>query len=65
MSGYSEPAVENAARWYKGHWQHVNALMATTDKSYPASGSDVYRPELWKPGHWRYFFSIGNVEKPK
>lgn len=53
---YSPEDIVRASDWYHAHWHHVNALMKGSNQSYPASGSDIARPEMWKPGHWNYFF---------
>lgn len=53
---YSEGDLLRAKKWYADHKKHVNALMKGCDESYPASGSDICRPDLWKPAMWNYFF---------
>jgi hypothetical protein len=45
-----------AKQWFESHKKHVKRLMTTSDQSYPATGSDARRPELWKGAHWNYFF---------
>lgn len=45
-----------ADNWYEAHREHIDALIPTEKDSYPPSGSDCGRPELWKAGHWRWFF---------
>ena len=44
-----------AEAWYKEHKSHVNQLIEESSGSYSPSGSDLYRPELWKSAHWRWF----------
>jgi len=46
--------------WYDKHRSHVETLIKEESTSYPPSGSDCGKPELWKPGHWRWFFKLGN-----
>lgn len=51
-----EKAGKNAAAWKLAHATHVETLVNSRDRtSYPPSGSDVFRPELWKAAHWRWF----------
>ena len=49
-----------ASIWYELHREHVESLILDEKESYPPSGSDCGKPELWKPGHWRWFFKLGN-----
>lgn len=51
-----------AARFYKAHPNHVDTLRHASDLSYPPSGSDLFRPELWKPGHWVWAFENLDME---
>lgn len=53
---YSEADIQRANDWYRNHKSVVDALMDGCNKSYPMSGSDISRPELWKPAAWNYFF---------
>lgn len=53
---YSDADIQRAREWYNAHSHHVDALMAGCDKSYPMSGSDIGRPELWKAAAWNYLF---------
>ena len=45
--------------WYKAHRLHVETLVFEEKESYPPSGSDCGKPELWKAGHWHWFFKLG------
>lgn len=45
-----------ALDWYNTHEKHVTELIRSGDNDYPPSGSDMLKPELWKPAHWRWFF---------
>lgn len=47
------------------HREHINNLIKNETKSYPPSGSDCFRPELWKAAHWRWFLTqpTSNVTK--
>jgi hypothetical protein len=49
-----------ANAWYDKHKPHVESLLHEEKQSYPPSGSDCGKPELWKAGHWRWFFKLGN-----
>lgn len=45
-----------AYHWHDNHTEHVNKLLDTEKPhAYSPSGSDLFRPELWKAGHWRWF----------
>ena len=56
-------AIMRASQWRKEHLEHVKRLMSDTG-TYPPSGSDIDRPELWKPAHWRWFETLVPI-KPK
>lgn len=47
--------MTKARTWYWNHIDHVDKLLQTTT-SYAPSGSDIFRPELWKAAHWKWFF---------
>ena len=53
--------IVRAREWYKQHQMHVNRMLTFESRDYPPSGSDVHHPELWKIGHWKWFFA--NCEK--
>lgn len=53
---HSDDDIQRAREWYAAHKEHVNALMASCDKSFPMSGSDISRPELWKAAAWNWLF---------
>lgn len=47
----------NAGEWWDKHKAHVDRLIAGRDEvgaAYPPSGSDQFRPELWRAPHWRW-----------
>lgn len=46
----------NASNWNERHKDHVQRIREETSYSYPPSGSDMLRPELWKGAHWNWFF---------
>lgn len=49
-------ACAKATRWWSDHDAHVRRLLKSEGAiAYPPTGSDVYRPELWRPPHWRWF----------
>lgn len=50
-----EVEVIRAQEWYRKHCKHVDVLMASTNQSYPPSGSDCLHPELWKKANWKWF----------
>ncbi len=44
--------------WYTQHEAHVRKLCKKPQgykPNLPPSDSDAQRPELWMPGHWRWF----------
>jgi hypothetical protein len=51
--------TQRASGWYAKHRLHVETLMDDEHTSYQPSGSDCGKPELWKPGHWRWYFKLG------
>lgn len=57
---------DKALSWYEQHKDHVDMISegAVTDKISP-SGSDLFRPELWKGIHWLWFFSWQNMNADK
>ena len=62
MKMFSEFSVEDqmqfliiAKHWYAAHKEHVDQLVSHTRDYFPPSGSDCYKPELWKSGSWKWF----------
>jgi len=54
--GYTEDDIRRGNAWLIAHREHVLSLIqAEGHVAYPATGSDIIHPELWKPAHWRYF----------
>lgn len=51
-------ALSGAKRWRAKHELHVSRLVASGTSSYPPSGSDAFRPELWKPAMWRWLATL-------
>lgn len=52
-------AFVKAIAWDAEHKMHVIKLVRdaeTAKVSYSPSGSDCFRPELWKPAHWKWFY---------
>jgi len=41
--------------WYNQHKIHVDRLVKGVKHLFPMSGSDIGKPELWKPGGWKWF----------
>ena len=52
-----------AFTWGHDHADHLSNLLEedyckfVTNKIAP-SGSDLFKPELWKPCHWRWFLTL-------
>jgi hypothetical protein len=45
-----------ARSWAKIHNEHVKNLVITEfNIGYPPEGADMFRPELWKSTHWKWF----------
>lgn len=56
--------ITKALNWYKLHKNHVNELIKGDVRFHkknmlycPPSGNDIFRPELWKSGHWLWLNS--------
>lgn len=54
-----------ADAYYSAHTQHVDRLINYTEYSYAPSGSDMFRPELWKEAHWRWYFKVPEGKVPR
>lgn len=52
---------DKALSWYKEHQLHVNKLVHGKKIEIAPSGSDMFRPELWKAIHWVWFFKHMNI----
>lgn len=50
--------IMKASVWFHEHTEHVKKLMGEETLAYSPSGSDCGRPELWKAGHWRWYFQV-------
>lgn len=54
-----EKIVEKGAEWLTKHEKHVKDLACSHEyPGYSPSGSDLYHPELWKSGHWKWFIKL-------
>lgn len=49
--------IDNANEFYNSHKNHVTKIMAESNVAIDVSGSDKVNPQLWKPGHWLWFFN--------
>lgn len=47
---------KRAVEWAVAHYSHVQDLLACGALTFPPTGNDCLRPELWKPAHWRWLF---------
>lgn len=45
----------SALQFESEHRQHVKALMSEATNAIAPSGSDLFKPELWKGIHWLWF----------
>lgn len=50
-----QEVIDKAEKYRTEHSSHVRGLISYANYSYAPSGSDVFRPELWKPAHWKWF----------
>ena len=61
--------IAKAWAWYGEHTEHVDELRKLEiNKLVPyfePSGSDLFHPELYKPGHWRWFFANHTKKEDK
>ena len=46
---------EKAMEWFQDHKSHVYSLIEKDTPKVAPSGSDMYKPELWKGIHWKWF----------
>lgn len=49
---------DTACHWFHDHSYHVAGLVKDKGANVAPVGSDLFRPELWKDIHWRWFFSL-------
>jgi len=49
-----------ARQWRRAYSFHVDQLLKEEVDPYPPSGTDMFRPELWKPAMWRWFAALGS-----
>ena len=49
---------DKAFTWRHDHADHVANLIKEKGPSVAPSGSDMFRPELWKAIHWRWFLDL-------
>ena len=50
--------AELAKKYMLDHNMHVTKLISCDEKAIDPSGSDLFHPELWKSGHWKWFVSL-------
>ncbi len=64
MTDLTDEMQAAALLWYSKHKEHVDRLLKSkeAETAYPPSGSDAYRPELWRPPHWRWLM---DTTRPK
>ena len=51
-----------STKWYERNKAHVDSLILESKESVAPSGSDLFRPELWKAIHWRWFLELNKPE---
>lgn len=63
---YQAECTERALAWGVKHLDHVAKLrLSEIEYTYPPSGSDCGKPELWKGGSWNWFYKVHCGEKTK
>jgi hypothetical protein len=57
---------KKAREWYENHKAHVQAIYSKSRHvGIAPCGSDMFRPELWKGIHWRWFKNeFAHFERP-
>jgi len=55
----TEEQIEKAYKWNDKHERHVTKLMSESKGLCAPLEEDMGSPELWKPMHWRWFFTHG------
>lgn len=54
--------IEKSLDWYKIHEQHVKTLCLNERNEFaPSLYEDKNNPNLWKPGHWKWFLKYFNI----
>lgn len=56
---------QKAKAWLQNHSNHVALISDLSENAVSPSGSDMFRPELWKGIHWNWFFATYNVARPQ
>ena len=51
-------ALCKADTWNKEHRVWVEKVIKQEEQSYAPSQEDAFRPELWKPAHWKWFEEV-------
>lgn len=54
-----------AEKFFSAHKNHVAEISKDTEHVVAPSGSDLFRPELWKGIHWLWYFKTFDVPAPK
>jgi hypothetical protein len=60
---------KSAEQFLTAHTDHVARIIQESKPAIAPSGSDLFRPELWKGIHWNWFFetfavSVPQIKKP-
>lgn len=55
--------IRQRAEDYKHeHASHVHRLYKSARTAIAPSGSDLFKPELWKPIHWKWYLDTARTE---
>lgn len=49
--------IQNAMMFSFMHKRHVRVLTHKEENAVAPSGSDMFKPELWKGIHWKWYFN--------
>lgn len=55
-----EKVFDNAKKFFIMHKDNIISKVKKSEFAYSPSGSDIYRPELWKEAHWSWFLEETN-----
>ena len=47
------------------HKEHVASICADKENAVAPSGSDLFKPELWKAIHWNWYFETFGKPMPQ
>jgi hypothetical protein len=61
-----QAAIQTAGKEFlSAYTDHVRAITKESHFTVPPTGSDLFRPELWKGMHWRWFLETCSLTIPQ